>query len=223
MKNICVTTSAVCPSNKPKVLQVKGLSGGPQAMALFKQIDFCLPAGVSALLGDEDVGKTSLLRLLAGDLAPLQGQVLVHGRRVALPKAQPSLVFWCDLRLPLHDNDTPEACWACMRQHLPAWSSDTQNALITDLRLTPHLGKRLNMLSTGSRRKVGLIAALASGASVTLIDQAFVSLDQGAKRVIEQMLCDASRHSQRAWLMADYEVPSQVPLSSVLTLSEVPL
>jgi ABC-type nitrate/sulfonate/bicarbonate transport system ATPase subunit len=136
-----------------------------------------------------------------------------------LSAPQPATVFWCDLRLPLHDNDTPETCWHQWRQHLPAWSDEIQATLIHDLRLTPHLGKRLNMLSTGSRRKVGLVAALASGATVTLIDQAFVSLDQSAIRVVQDVLRQASHHPKHACLIADYEVPKDVPLSSVLTLT----
>jgi ABC-type multidrug transport system ATPase subunit len=82
-----------------------------------------------------------------------------------------------DLRLPQNDEHTPGQCWAALAPLWPAWSEDTQNALVTALQLTPHLDKRLNMLSTGSRRKVGLVAALASGATVTLLDQPFVSLD----------------------------------------------
>lgn len=221
MKKMSLTTTELHPSRNRKVLQAAGLSGGPQDMGLFQHIDFCLPAGVSALLGDEGAGKTSLLRLLSGDLVAQQGQVFVLGHLVPWPATHPASVFWCDLRLPLHDNDTPETCWAAMRQHLPCWSDGMQTDLIKDLRLTPHLGKRLDMLSTGSRRKVGLLAALAAGATVTLIDQAFVSLDQSAIRVVEQALVDASHHTQRAWLVADYVLPSHVPLSGVLTLTEV--
>lgn len=212
-------TQVLRPSSSPNVLQVTGLTGGPESLVLFHHIDFCIPPGVSALVGDEGVGKTSLLRLLAGDLPASQGQMRVFGNLVPLSTPQPATVFWCDLRLPIHDHDTPETCWGLWRQQLPAWSNELQSKLIHDLRLTPHLGKRLNMLSTGSRRKIGLVAALASGATVTLIDQAFVSLDQSAVRVIEQALRQASHHPTQACLIAGYETPRDVPLSSVLTLT----
>ena len=212
-------TQVFSQPNRPLVLQAHGLTGGPEELVLFQDINMCLPAGVSALVGDEGVGKTSLMRLLAGDLPAVQGQLRVSDRLMPLSAPQPATVFWCDLRLPLHDNDTPETCWHQWRQHLPAWSDEIQATLIHDLRLTPHLGKRLNMLSTGSRRKVGLVAALASGATVTLIDQAFVSLDQSAIRVVQDVLRQASHHPTQACLIADYEVPKDVPLSSVLTLT----
>ena len=203
---------------RPNVLLATGLSGGPAQLALFQKIDVRLPAGVSALLGDEGVGKTSLMRLLAGDLAATDGQLWVMDQPVPLSAPEPASVLWLDLRLPQHDAETPVEYWENLRRHLPAWSPETQNTLVTALQLTPHLGKRLNMLSTGSRRKVGLVAALASGALVTLLDQPFASLDQASILAINDVLRQFSQHPSRAWLVADYEAPSDVPLASLLSL-----
>ena len=200
------------------VLSVSGLSGGPGDLPIFREIALQLPAGVSALLGDEGVGKTSLMRLLSGDLVASAGQLRLASRAAPLSLPQPSAVFWIDLRLPLHDSDTPTHCWAQLRSSLPAWSVATQNELIDALQLAPHLDKRLNMLSTGSRRKVGLVAALASGATVTLLDQPFVSLDQPSIRSLQAFLAQQGQNTERAWLIADYEKPSHLPLASVLHL-----
>lgn len=200
------------------VLSVTGLSGGPGDLPLFCDLDLQLPAGVSALLGDEGVGKTSLMRLLSGDLVASAGQLRLASQAHSLSLPQPSAVFWIDLRLPLHDNDTPMQCWAQLRASLPAWSNETQNELIEALQLAPHLDKRLNMLSTGSRRKVGLVAALASGAMVTLLDQPFVSLDQPSIRSLQTFLAQQAQNTERAWLIADYEQPAHLPLVSVLQL-----
>lgn len=200
------------------VLSVTGLSGGPGDLQLFRDLALQLPAGVSALLGDEGVGKTSLMRLLSGDLVATAGQLRLACRASPLSLPQPSAVFWIDLRLPLHDNDTPAQCWAQLRASWPAWSDETQNELIEALQLAPHLDKRLNMLSTGSRRKVGLVAALASGATVTLLDQPFVSLDQTSIRSLQSFLAQRGLNTERACLIADYEKPAHLPLASVLQL-----
>ena len=204
--------------NTEILLKVTGLCGGPGERPLFRDMDLQLPPGVSALLGDEGVGKTSLMRLLSGDLLPTAGQVHIHGDDPQVVSQRPSAVFWTDLRLPLHDSDTPEQCWAVFRSSSPKWSTQTQNELIEILQLTPHLEKRLNMMSTGSRRKVGLVAALASGATVTLLDQPFVSLDQVSIRSLKTFLAHAAENRERAWLIADYEKPIHLPLASVLQL-----
>ena len=198
------------------VLSVTGLSGGPGELPLFRELALQLPAGVSALLGDEGVGKTSLMRLLSGDLVATSGQLRLASRAAPLSLPQSSEVFWVDLRLPLHDNDTPAHCWAQLRSSLPSWSDATQNELTETLQLAPHLDKRLNMLSTGSRRKVGLVAALASGATVTLLDQPFVSLDQASVRSLQAFLVQQGQNTERAWLIADYEKPAHLPLASVI-------
>lgn len=200
------------------VLNVNGLSGGPGNLPLFRDLAFQLPAGVSALLGDEGVGKTSLMRLLSGDLIATAGQLRLALEASPLRLPQPWAVFWVDLRLPLHDKDTPLQCWARFRASLPAWSDETQNGLINALQLTPHLDKRLSMLSTGSRRKVGLVAALASGAKVILLDQPFVSLDHACVRSLQAFLAQQGQNTECAWLIADYEKPEYLPLVSILQL-----
>lgn len=214
-------TFKASPSAQPPVLHATGLSGGPGDADLFQHIDVHLPAGVSALIGDEGSGKTSLLRLLAGDLLARSGQLRLQGADCAWAHVQPASVFWLDLRLPTLDAQTPAQCWDQWRETLPLWNASLQQALVTALHMTPHLDKRLDMLSTGSRRKVGLVAALACGATVTLLDQPFVSLDAASIRVIQDVLTDAAEQPNRAWLVADYETTLDGPLASVLHLDRL--
>ena len=189
-------------------LQAHQLSGGPGTQAIIQNLDFNWPAGVNWVGGDEGRGKTTLLRLLAGDLLPTHGAV----------QAPSGGIFWANLQSPLHDEDTPLVCWDALRANCPQWQEDLLQDLTDALGMRPHLHKRLNMLSTGSRRKVMLIAALSSGATVTLLDQPFVSLDAASIRFLLEFLAEASQHTRRAWLIADYEAPPGVPLASVLQL-----
>jgi len=212
-----VTTYTQNESHHP-VMEVKGLSGGPGDTLLFKDLDLSLPPGISALLGDEGSGKTSLLRLLSGDLPAQSGQLQLRGGGATLFPPQPGAVFWTDLRLPRHDEETPGQYWATLAPFWPAWSEKVLNIGINALQITPHLDKRLNMLSTGSRRKVGLVAALACGATATLLDQPFVSLDQTSIRVLQEMLSDTYQGAERACLIADYEEPAHLRLAAVLQL-----
>jgi branched-chain amino acid transport system ATP-binding protein len=59
-----------------QVLSVRGLSGGYGRLRVLRDVDLDLPEGsVCALLGRNGVGKTTLLRTLAGLLKPHEGQV----------------------------------------------------------------------------------------------------------------------------------------------------
>lgn len=166
------------------------------------------PAGVSWICGDEGTGKTTLLRLLAGSVQPTGGQLL----------APEGGVFWVDLQSPEHDATTVQACWDNLRTNYPHWNQGLLQNLAQELDMTQHLDKCLNMLSAGSRRKVMVIAALASGATVTLLDQPFAALDFGSIRIIKEFLQEAAEHPSRAWIVADFTAPADVPLASVLNL-----
>jgi len=185
------------------LLQAQNLSVGP-----IQQLTYTWPAGVNWICGDEGTGKTTLLRLLAADLHPDSGTV----------SSPVGGVFWVDLQNPTHDTTTVQACWDALREHYPLWNDELLQDLTEALDMQQHLNKRLNMLSAGSRRKTMVLAALASGATVTLLDQPFAALDMASIRIIKEFLSEATEHPSRAWIVADYEVPSDVPLASVLNL-----
>lgn len=184
-------------------LHVQHLTHGP-----IHNLSHAWPPGVSWVCGDEGTGKTTLLRVLAGEVTPNAGTV----------HTPDGGVFWVNLQDPEHDETTVQACWDRLRARYPQWRDALQDELSHALDMDTHRHKRLFMLSTGSRRKVMVIAALASGATVTLLDQPFGGLDLPSVRVIKEVLREASTHASRAWIVADYTAPQDVPLASVLSL-----
>ena len=152
-----------------------------------------LGPGLVAVTGEEGAGKTRLLRWLAGDPVARCGQA-------QLPDG-----FWLDLSLPGEDELTPPQVWNTLRQRCPRWDATLEEDLTQALRLEPHLAKKLSMLSTGSRRKVALVALLAGGATVTCLDQPFAALDAASAGVLRDFLAEAAEHAARTWVVADYE------------------
>lgn len=187
------------------VLHVRELSHGP-----IQGLTATWSAGVHGVCGGEACGKTTLLRLLAGDVQPTAGQVI-------RPEGG---VFWADLQGTEHDDTTVQACWDALRAQHPRWSTDLLKDLAEALEMTTHLDKRLHMLSAGSRRKVMVAAALAAGTTVTLLDQPFAALDWKSIRVIHGFLQEAAGHTSRAWIVADHTASEDVRWVSVLNLAE---
>ena len=64
------------------------------------------------------------------------------------------------------------------------------------------------MLSAGSRRKLGLVAAAASDARLTLLDQPYAALDARSARLLSELLAEAAQDPHRAWVLADYALPA---------------
>ena len=153
--------------------------------------------GLNAVTGDEGSGKTRLLRELSESCSD---------------------VLWLDLRLPEHDEQTPEQVWAQLQARCPLWSAELQTELAQALQLQDHLGKSLFMLSAGSRRKVALVGLLASGMAVTCLDQPYAALDLASVRVMREFLEDMAEHPSRAWVVADYDADEALPWRSITSI-----
>jgi ABC-type nitrate/sulfonate/bicarbonate transport system ATPase subunit len=78
------------------------------------------------------------------------------------------------------------------------------------------MGKQLFMLSTGSKRKVWLTAAFASGAALLLLDEPFAALDAPSIAFVKEQLQGISAHAGRAAVIADYAAPGGVLLAGVI-------
>lgn len=183
--------------------------------------DLALPPGVSWVGGGEGRGKSSVLRLLAGDLR-VPGAVLQLGDAAfpAQAAAYVRQVFWMDPRTVAHDAIPARQFLDATAARYPQWNAALQAHLVDVLGLATHIDKPLYMHSTGSKRKVWLTAALASGATLTLLDEPFAALDKASIRSILALLEDAAQHAQRAWVVADYEAPPGVALAHTIHLGD---
>jgi len=82
-----VAPSSAAPPDERPLVTVRGLSFHRGDRAIFQNIDLDIPRGkVTAIMGPSGTGKTTLLRLIGGQLRPDAGQVdgaCVHelGRR----------------------------------------------------------------------------------------------------------------------------------------------
>ena len=182
---------------------------------LLNDLSAAVLPGVTLIKGGDGCGKTTLLRLLAGELVPCAGQVQWHSTAAA---NAPDSIFWVDPRATTHDALLVADYFEAQRRQFPGFSEALLVSLIAGFGLNAHLHKQLFMLSTGSRRKVFLAAALASGAALTLIDEPFAALDAPSIRCVSQALRNAAADPSRMCVMADYAAPADVPLSGVIDL-----
>lgn len=191
-------------------LRWEGLTCRLGERTLFEGWSAQMAPGLHWVCGDEGVGKTTLLRLFAGELSPQAGQIQRPGN---------GSVFWVDPRTTAHDQVVVRDLLAQMLRSFATANPRAVHAWTEALDLTPHLDKPLYMLSTGSRRKVWLVAAVASGAAVTLLDQPCAALDKASERVFWGLLAEVlPAQPQRVWVLADYGVPAGAPVGRVWAL-----
>lgn len=204
-------------------MQLDGLAFSYPQHPLFTDLSASIPPGVSLVRGGDGAGKTTLLRLLAGALPTAAGQLQIHDISLARqPQLYQQQVFWADPRSEAFEQISPQAYFESIQPQYPGFDAVLLAQLVDGLSLAPFMQKPLYMLSTGSKRKVWLAAAFASGAAVTLLDDPFAALDKPSIRFILELLEDAADHPSRAWVVAAYEAPGTVPLASVIELADRP-
>lgn len=203
------------------VLHIQEMCFGYGKNRLFTQLSARIPSGVTLVRGGEDRGKTTLLRLLAGEFTPTAGKLSVN--HISLhdqPTAYKQQVFWINPRSQSFDQVTPAGYFSSLPRTHPKFDHQLLGDLIQGLSLEQHLEKALHMLSAGSKRKVWLAAAFASGAAVTLLDEPFAALDKASLGFVMELLQEAAEHPSRAWVIADYQAPAEVPLAAIIDLGD---
>ena len=208
------------------ILQAAGLGFQfAESPLLFSDLSFRILPGVTLVRGGDGRGKTTLMRLLAGEQqtsgGQRSGQLSIHGSKLQeQPAAYCRQVFWIDPKTEAFEQLMVADFLASQRAAWPAFDNALLAACVRDFDLADHLHKQLFMLSTGSKRKVFMAAAFASGAPVTLIDMPFAAVDKASGGFVIERLQRAATSQHRAWVVADYEAPKDVPLSGVIDLGD---
>lgn len=216
-----MSMTLIAPPASPVLLQVDGLCFSYPQRVLFDHWSARMGPGVTLVHGGDGRGKTTLLRLLAGELAGAAGQLQVNRIDLARqPVAYRQQVFWADPRSEACDQMTARDYFASRPDSHPGFDLQALASLVDGWSLTPHLDKRLTMLSTGSRRKVWLAAAFASNAPVTLLDDPFAALDSASIGFLMTLLKQAASDSARAWILAHYEAPGGIALAATIDLGD---
>lgn len=190
-------------------------------MGLFTRLSITIPPGVTLVQGGDGRGKSTLLRLMAGALAADAGQLRLNG--VSLkeqPEAYRRQLFWMEPRSTDFDQLTPVQFFASLGDRYPGFDETRLEPLVEGLGLEPHMDKKLFMLSTGSKRKVWLAAAFASGAALLLLDEPFAALDAPSIAFVKELLGETSAYPGRVVVMADYGAPAGVELAGLVDLGD---
>lgn len=203
------------------MLQVQGLRFAYPECAVLDGLSLAWPAGLALVQGDESTGKTTLLRLLAAELQPQGGDIVLQGvRQRSARQAYQAQVFWQDPRSTALDEFTARQWLGGLPARYPDWDAAALAAHTEGFSLEPHLDKPFYALSTGSRRKVMMAGGLASGAALTLIDEPVAGLDKPSVNHLVQALAAAARDGRRLVVVAHHEALAGLDWgSSVLVLT----
>lgn len=173
---------------------------------LFDGLSFALDGGGAALVsGANGVGKSSLLRLIAGLIAPHSGALEIDG---AVALADDQLALDPELRL-----DAALGFWARIDGRDGAAVGDALQTLgIAHLAPVP-----VRILSTGQRKRAGLARVIASGAAIWLLDEPANGLDADALARVEAAM--AAHRAAGGIIIAASHQPLGLPGATPVVLA----
>ena len=217
----CNRAKSSNPRTASLMLQAHGLAFSYPDHPVIVSLSASVASGLTLVRGGDGRGKTTLLRLLAGDLKPDAGQVTLKGIELhANRAAYLGQVFWIEPYTSAFDQMTPLAFFELQRARYPEFDSSLVETLVEGLDLALHVHKKLHMLSTGSKRKVFLTAAFASGAAVTLMDMPFAAVDKASISFMVDLLQEVKNNPHRAYILADYEAVAGIPFTGFIDLGD---
>lgn len=187
------------------MLAASGLCKSYGGQLVFRDVNLCIGRGSTLVVtGRNGAGKTSLLNVLGGHVAPDAGVIRVDGQVVnarllrEISRFGPGRESSWNLRLTGRDNLTFSSAIHGVR---PVDARARIHAAADALGLPSMLDEPVADLSAGYRALLGLARASLSCPRLLLLDEPFAHLDAGAEASVIDWL-DRLRHSGVATAIA---------------------
>jgi NitT/TauT family transport system ATP-binding protein len=185
---------------------------------VLRDINLSVPRGsFVSLIGPSGCGKSTLLKILAGLIAPDDGEVIVAGTKPkdAAKRRKIGLVFQDATLLPWK-NALQNAAFLLETADASLKQSEVSDRAAEMLRLVGLAGsehKRPSQLSGGMRQRVAMARALALDPEVLLMDEPFGALDAITREEMSGCLLDIWERTHKTVVLVTHSIDEAVFLS----------
>jgi NitT/TauT family transport system ATP-binding protein len=188
---------------------------GDRRITALRDVSFTVGASeFVCVLGQSGCGKTTLLNLLAGFLAPTQGEILVGGQAVSGKGGDRGIVFQDFAQLFPWRTAQRNVEFGLEMRNVPA--AERREIALRYLRLVkleafaaayPH------QLSGGMQQRVAIARALAYEPSVLLMDEPFAALDAMTREEMQRLLVEVWQKTRKTVVYVTHNVAEAVYLA----------
>jgi manganese/iron transport system ATP-binding protein/manganese/zinc/iron transport system ATP- binding protein len=198
-------------------IRVRGVSAAyVPGSEVLHGVDFAVAPGQSVgVIAPNGGGKTTLFRVLLGELTPVAGTVTLGGSVASVPQGDEARLDFpvsaLDVALMGAYGRTPWWRPIARRDRAAA------RAALDRVGLLDRAGAHFGTLSGGQRRRVLIARALVQDAAVLLLDEPFAGVDRTSEERILEVLDDLAGEG-RALLIATHDVEQARRWDRVLCL-----
>jgi ABC-type nitrate/sulfonate/bicarbonate transport system ATPase subunit len=205
-------------------ISVAGLSHAYGPRSVLDDVGFDIaPGGLTALIGPTGCGKSTILRILAGLVAPDSGSARMDGRSVLGRPGQCGYMPQGDTLLPWRTARDNAMLGARIARHDLAAARVRTAALFTRFGLAGFEESWPRELSGGMRQRVALLRTVLTDHPVLLLDEPFASLDAVTRTDLQGWLSDVLQSEQRTTLLVTHDIDEALRLADqILVLSPRP-
>ena len=187
----------------PAPLDARGLGKRFRREWGLRDCTLTIPHGaVVGLAGPNSAGKSTLLSLAAGLLAPSEGSISVLGRDPLREPAVLADVGYVAQSAPLYRSLTVADTIEFSRRTNSRWDDEVVREVLTQMSADTKVGS----LSTGDRARLALALALGKRPQLVLLDEPFARLDPLAGREFLQLLMDGVAETGATVVIASHVI-----------------
>ncbi len=200
----------------PSSLLIQDLMVGYGERAVLEEVDLAIPPGrITAIVGANACGKSTLLRALARLLVPQRGKVMLDGQAIdRLPARRLAQQLGLLPQSPIAPEGTTVLDLVSRGRHphqglFARWSADDEAAVAEALEATQtmELAERtVEELSGGQRQRVWIAMVLAQQTGVLLLDEPTTFLDINHQIEVLDLLADLNRRRGTTIVMVLHEL-----------------
>ncbi|HTH54736.1 MAG TPA: ABC transporter ATP-binding protein [Cyclobacteriaceae bacterium] len=188
-----------------QILSTKNLSVGYTSNVLFEGVDLELyPGKLTCFMGPNGIGKSTLIRTLAGLQRPLAGEILNQDEKkiavVLTDKVTATHMTVYDL---VGYGRYPHINWDVSFSSIDLEVIDQS---IREVRIASLIDKKLEELSDGQLQLAMIARALAQETPVLLLDEPTAHLDLNNRVEIMKLLLKLAREKDKAIVVATHEL-----------------
>ena len=187
------------PGQARAAIEAHGLCKNYGTFAAVNDVSFVIEQGtVAALLGTNGAGKSTVMRMLTGYLAPTAGSASIAGFDVARDRLEVAArLGYLPENGPLYGDMTPLEMFRFFGEArgLPRSEVESRTRLVaTQLDIEAVLDKPAGKLSKGFRQRVGMAQALLHDPEVLIVDEPTAGLDPVQVQHFRTQLRELGRH-----------------------------